>query len=199
MKVNLNESQIGYNYQQIMNNQSLFWDVADTEKIYDTLFRAIPEFLSNVKSKEQKVALAVNDLKGNLILAGIVGYHENENKDMPGNWSFEYTTIAEDLEDVKVFNYTDTQFARVATYVGRDLHGVLFQGSTMLQAVLEAVASTLITNLDQNAKEGEEYILEKEGYFQATAIIENGEKVFSIVPDGAMKRLIKDDAAIENN
>ena len=51
--------------------------------------------------------------------------------------------------------------------------------------------------LDANAVEGEEVGVEMDGVFQASVAIENGEKVFSIVPDGEIKKLIKDDAAIE--
>ena len=49
-----------------------------------------------------------------------------------------------------------------------------------------------------NAKEGEEVNLELPGYFVASVVIDGGEKVMSLVPDGAMKRLIKDDAALED-
>ena len=51
--------------------------------------------------------------------------------------------------------------------------------------------------LDENAKEGEEVIVEQDGIFQARVAVENGEKVFAIEPAGEVKMLIKDDAAIE--
>jgi hypothetical protein len=51
--------------------------------------------------------------------------------------------------------------------------------------------------LDENAKEGEEVGVEEPGIFQASVVVENGEKVFSLVPEGEIKKLIKDDSAIE--
>ena len=51
--------------------------------------------------------------------------------------------------------------------------------------------------LDNNAVEGEEVGVYADGIFQASVVVENGEKIFSIVPDGEIKKLIKDDAAIE--
>ena len=51
--------------------------------------------------------------------------------------------------------------------------------------------------LEANAVEGEEVGVELDGIFQASVAVENGEKVFSLVPDGEIKKLIKDDAAIE--
>jgi hypothetical protein len=51
--------------------------------------------------------------------------------------------------------------------------------------------------LEANAKDGEEFTVEHEGYFLATAAVEDGVVEKSFLPDGAMKRLIKDDAATE--
>jgi hypothetical protein len=51
--------------------------------------------------------------------------------------------------------------------------------------------------LDENAKEGEETVIECPGLFQARVGIEGGEKVFAIEADGEIKNIIKDDAAIE--
>ena len=39
--------------------------------------------------------------------------------------------------------------------------------------------------------------MELEGYYIASSAIENDEKVYSLVPDGQMKRLIKDDSSLE--
>ena len=51
--------------------------------------------------------------------------------------------------------------------------------------------------LETNAKEGTEFEIEHEGYFLATSAVEDGIVEKSFLPDGAMKRLIKDDAATE--
>ena len=53
--------------------------------------------------------------------------------------------------------------------------------------------------LEENASETEEVGVEQEGVFQATVSVENGEKAFSLVPEGEIKKLIKDDASIEVN
>ena len=45
--------------------------------------------------------------------------------------------------------------------------------------------------LDNNAVDGEEVGVEMDGVFQASVAVENGEKVFSIVPDGEIKKIIK--------
>ena len=50
---------------------------------------------------------------------------------------------------------------------------------------------------NENAKEGELFELEDEGYFLATVGVEDGIIVKSLLPDGPMKTLIKDDATVE--
>ncbi len=51
--------------------------------------------------------------------------------------------------------------------------------------------------LEENVSPTEEFEVELEGYFVASSAIEGDEKVFSLVPSGEMKRLIKDDSSLE--
>ena len=51
--------------------------------------------------------------------------------------------------------------------------------------------------LSANASPDEEFIISHEGFFTASAVVENGEIVKSLLPDGPMKTLIKDDATVE--
>jgi len=197
MNTNLKESTIAIDYQQEVNNQGYLWDPADTFKVFDSVILGITDYLALAKSKKQSTAVAINDLKGNLLFAGIVAYHENENEEMPGNWSYEFTFDPEDIKDAKVVNSTDGQITRFVQTAASNQYNMYFGNPTMIQVTLETFANTLKRWLDQNAREGEEVSVIEEGFFVASAVVENGEKVFSVVPDGAMKKIIKDDAAIE--
>jgi hypothetical protein len=72
-----------------------------------------------------------------------------------------------------------------------------FKGVSELVDCLIYALTTLKKWLDENAKENVEVSVELDGFFQARVAVENGEKVFAIEPDGEIKNLIKDDAAIE--
>ena len=54
-------------------------------------------------------------------------------------------------------------------------------------------------HLDQNAVEGSTFELKHDPYFVATVDVIDGEKVMSFIPDGAVKRLIKDDDSSSEN
>jgi hypothetical protein len=56
---------------------------------------------------------------------------------------------------------------------------------------------TLVQVLDNEAQPNEVVDIEMPGYFVASVGIEDNMKVFSIVPDGHMKAIIKDDSALE--
>lgn len=200
-KVLLNESSIGNNYAQRLAEQSIRWTPSDTDLIYKTLFRATSEYLGIIKSKERPVALVIEDLKGNLKMAGVVTYHKNEDQeDMPGNWSYEFILDKEEFEEreiTSVVKYVDSSFQRVLSDVART-NGFEFKKVELACTLVEEAITVLLNWLDVNCKEsGEVETVELEGYFEASVALENGEKVKSIVPDGEMKTLVKGDGTIE--
>lgn len=195
--MNFNESTIPMIYSQKMQEADLDWDSTWTHKIYETFVTGISDFLAKAKSKNNKVAVAVRDLKGNFMMGAIVGYHENDNDEMPGNWSYEFTFDESDLEGATVYLTTDTQFQQQLSRTAYKLHHIVFEMEIHIETLIELCVSILKQWLDMNAKDSEEINIEIPGYFLASVVIENGEKVMSIVPDGAMKRIIKDDAALE--
>ena len=193
----LQETSIPANFSQVMTTIGRRVEPDRVGIVYDTLLMAMSDFLAQVKSKENKTAIAVKDLKGNLLLAGIVNYHKNENEDMPGNWSYELTFNEDDLNGCNVSLSTDPHFNRVFLKTLENLHGLLLDDPIVMQPMIEEGINVIKQWLDVNAKENEEVSVEHPGFFVASVSVENGEKVYAIVPDGAMKRLIKDDSALE--
>lgn len=193
----LQETSIPVNLVQVINTLGWRLDPTQVGFIYDTTVMAISDFLGQSKSKETKTALAIKDVKGNLVVAGIVTYHKNENEEMPGNWSYEFTFNEEDLKGCNVKLSTDPHFQRVFSKTLNRLFGVEIDDILAMQPCIEEGVNVLKQWLDVNAKENEEVSVEQPGFFVASVSVENGEKIFAIVPDGAMKRLIKDDSALE--
>lgn len=196
--MNFNETTIAAKVAQDMNNLNLDLPVQYSHYMYDSLLMAVSDFLGLLKSKDVKTALTISDLKGNFKFGAIVSYHPNENEDVPGNWSYEMTFDADDIpKDTKVYASTDTQFLRILATAARDLHSFRYGAPEMIPDILITVIDALKDWLDINAVEGEEKSIELPGYFVAAVAIENGEKIFSIVPDGNLKRLVKGDAELE--
>lgn len=191
------ETGIPTQYGESLKDFGLSFEPSNVPYMFDILITSMSDFLGLTKNKTNKTSLAIKDLKGNLLLAGIVAYHPNEDEEMPGNWSYEMTFNEDDIKDTNIYLASDPQFKTVYGRVAYDLHGIEIPNAMHLQPLMNSTASTLKDWLDANAKEGEEVSVTLAGYFVASVEIEKGEKVFSIVPDGAMKRLIKDDSALE--
>lgn len=193
----LQETSIPTNLSQVIATLGWAVDASQVSFLYDTTLMAISDFLGQAKSKESKTALAVKDVKGNLVVAGVVTYHKNEDENMPGNWSYEFTFEEEDLKGADVRLSTDPHFQKVFQKTLKRLFGLAIDDPLAFQPAIEESINVLKQWLDVNAKETEKVSVEQPGFFEASVSVEDGEKIFALIPDGAMKRLIKDDAAIE--
>lgn len=196
--INFTESSIPSNYAiDILNNARMDIPPADVENLYKILFSSFAEFLAGVKKKDKSAAIVVEDLKGDFKMASIVKYHENENKDMPGNWSYEHTFNEEDIKDIDdVYRILDKEFEIVTAGVAHRLCNMMFSQPTYLYDIMLNCVTTLIKYLDENATEGEVTEIELPGYFVASVGVSDGKKEMSLVPGDAMKREVKEDAAL---
>lgn len=192
------ETSIPQMYQQNLRAYSLDWEPLDTRNIHGALILAIASFLGDAKSKEHKVALVVEDLKGNFKMAGIVAYHKNEKEpNLPGNWSFVLTFNPEDVKDAEVHKANDTYFQRFMANALYDNFNMGFaNGYVFIHDMIIEAVNVLLDWLDKNADQPDHEVT-LEGYFVANVAIDGDKKIFSITPDGSTKRLIKSDADIQ--
>ena len=198
MEIKLIESNVPQLFSQAARTYAIDWAASDTKDIIECFVTGFSRFLGIVKSKEEKsCAVAINDLKGNM---RIVRYHENEeDPERPGNWSYEMTFNPEDIKDVvNVYVTTDVRFVKVLQEVTYNLKFIKYNSVAMMEELLQSFVDSITEFLDSNAKQDEAVDLVFDGFFTASVAVEDGEKVMGIVPDGAMKRLIKDDSSLEN-
>lgn len=195
MKVILKESQIPAHLVQTVLTKCGF-DIDETIALnYTTcIFMAINKFMKLKKSKTEPVALEVKSLNGEFLLGACVRYHENEDPEMPGNWSYEYTFIEDDLKDVSSrFLATDSLFGSILSSVMIDNFGYVWNIDIGLGSKLTIEAINVIKAfLDSNVTESEEVELEHSDLFIARAAVEGGEKVMSITPAEKAKIEIKE-------
>lgn len=196
--MNFTETSIPNNFAGDLKFHMIDFEPTETFMVYNVMVASISTFLSNVKSKETPVALVLKDLKGNHKIGGKVIYHENEDETMPGNWTYEMSFNEEDFkdEDIKIFEATEQTFEIVVSKVGWNLYNMRFASVTDMHLIFIQAVDTLTHYLDVNAKVGEEVTVDMTGYFIASVEIIDDHKVMSIVPDGAMKRIIKDDSSL---
>lgn len=169
-----------------------------TGKMLDVVFTGTANLLNQAKSKDKATVFTFRKINGDLIAAAMVRFFENEDTNNPGNWSLVWTFDDADIpEGALVIDLSDSQTHSYFRAVAGEKYGMRFEDTAAMTDCLTYALIHVKKWLDENAKEGAEVSLEFDGFFQARVAIENGEKVFAIEPDGEIKNLIKDDAAIE--
>lgn len=194
----------------IVNANSVGYTFGDDdrpERVIKAFFTGVSAYLSKrkISKADEAVALVLTDVSGLFKFAGIVEYHENtENPDEPGNWSYVMTLNEDDLIDlekrktVKKLLFGDDAFKSVFDKAAYDIAGIVFEHERFIYDACLLVVDSIVQVLDHEATEGQVVDIEMPGYFVASVAVENGEKVFSLTPDGHMKELIKSDVALED-
>lgn len=168
--------------------------ILDTMKVP---VHAFSKYLGLKKNREDNgTSLILRNENGNFIIAGVVKYHAPEEEDQAGNWSYEFTFNEEDVKETHQYIVTDAAFMEVLQNVATS-HNIAIKEMDFALDLIIAFFEAIKNLLDQNVTPTEEYEIESEGFFVATSAVEGDEKVFSIVPSGEMKRLIKDDSTLE--
>lgn len=169
----------------------------DVTRIVETVVAGTTDFLAMTKSKEEGTALVFENIKGDVIIAAVVEYNDNADGEGQGNWNYYWTFDAKDLEGKRRYQISSTQVHTIIAKRGYELYRIRFATPTLITEYSVIFASLMREFLETNAKDGEEFSVEHEGYFLATSAVEDGVVEKSFLPDGAMKRLIKDDVATE--
>lgn len=169
----------------------------DITRIVEVVVAGTTDFLAMTKSKEQGTALTFENIKGDLILAAVVEYNDNADGEGQGNWNYYWTFDAKDLEGKRRYQISSTQVHSIIAKRAYELYRIRFASPTFITDYSVIFATLIREFLETNARAGEEFTVAHEGYFVATSAVEDGIVEKSFLPDGAMKRLIKDDAATE--
>ena len=191
------ENALPVEYNRVLSLRGI---ILEDEIMNDTLkvpVHAFSKYLGIKKNREDNgTALVLRDEKGNFMVAGVVKYHAPEKEDQAGNWSYEFTFNEEDVKEAHQYLVTDAAFMEVLQGVATS-HNIMIIDMEFALDLMVGFFAAIKNVLDQNVTAAEEFEIESEGFFVATAAVEDDEKVFSIVPSGEMKRLIKDDSTLE--
>ena len=200
-KFELNETRIpNLFYTEMYQKSSIDIPEALVPKCYDSLFMAMARFCEMKKRKEdKKIAFIVRDLKDNFKLGMVVEYHEgtDEETDEKGNWSVVLTFDPEDVKGSTLQIYsTDSQFIGFLSNVTREMHGFQYSLATSVPAIIELLIELVIQWLNEEAKAGEEVVLELPGYFVAQVVVDGDKKVLGITPGENIKNVVKGDLSL---
>ena len=191
------ESTLIENFIVEAKNIGTLLEPTDVLRITETVIAGTTDFLAQVKAKDAGVALTFDNVKGEMIMAAVVEYNDNADGDGQGNWNYYFTFDPKDVEGKRRYQISLTQVHSVIARRGYELCRIRFATPNLITDYSVIFATLMREFLETNAKDGEEFVVEHDGYFLAASTVEDGIVEKSLLPDGAMKRLIKDDAATE--
>lgn len=198
----LSQTQIPQNFSVGLYNDKGYDVPADlTDAVGDIVFTGVASLLGATKNREFPVAFVFEQNNGDFVAAAIIQFMKNEDdKSKPGSWDYSWTWYKDDVpENARIQKINDPQYTPYFRGVSQGKYGMAFRDTAAVVEVTRFFLEQVKKWLEENASETEEVGVEQEGVFQATVAVENGEKVFSLVPEGEVKKLIKDDASIEVN
>ena len=172
------------------------WDAIP--KLLDVLVTGVTEALADIKSKEFPVAFSFRESNDTFIAAAIVQYIPNEDKNNPGSWNYTWTFYEDDIPgNCRIVSAYDAEFVSYFRAYGHTKWRMIFEESTFAGDIFRYILSVIKKWLDDHASDVEETGVKLEGVVQFRVVVEDGEKVFAIEPEGEIKQLIKDDSSIE--
>ncbi len=167
-------------------------------KLIDVMVVGVTEALSDIKSKDYPVAFVFKEPNDTFIGAAIVQYVPNEDESKPGSWNYAWTFYEDDLpEGTRQVTAYDPQYISYFRAYGHTKWRMIFEDVNYVGDLCRYILSVIKKWLDDNASEVEETGVKLDGVITFRVVVENGEKVFAAEPDGEIKQMIKDDAAIE--
>ena len=183
--------------------KTIGWDVSIKDALwwYKVSVSGITDCLNTLKNKSVPVAVLVQDLKGNKIIAAYVQYvpAEDNSDSAAGSWVYAWTWDMNDIpEDTTVYTVDQQQIQDMIIERGYNMCNLTMATRSFVSQLCVYAFNILHDTLDQQAvAENETWEIELDGYFVASVTVESGQKVYSFVPKGEMKMLIKDDSVSE--
>lgn len=183
----------------LYDNHGLTWVDTRSADIYRVLFTSIADCLKFKERKDAKrIGFSMKDAKGNIKLGAILSYKapEEGSEEDSGNWYLEMTFDPEDMKDldIDIDNHSD-EFVTHAANNAHEIANGRFRTTEMMFNVFDTAIDTLKNFLDFNVEAGDLEVTLR-GIFTASAAIEDGKKVLSIVPGEIIKQIIKNDSAL---
>lgn len=184
----------------LRDNFGMLWVDSRTAELYRILLTTMADTLKFNQSKDvESIGMIIKDDKGNFKLGAILHFKapEEGSEEDSGNWYLEMTFDEADMADVKTIidNHSDI-FIRCASNAAQHITYGRFRSTEMMYNMFNCAIDTLVQFLDTNASETEEVEVQLRGIFTASVVIENGEKIMSIVPGEIIKQCVKNDSAI---
>lgn len=115
-----------------------------------------------------------------------------------GQWSYVWTLSEDDIANCQAIDVRSNSLVVPYYYAAlADKYHCSFNDRDSCLKMMTLMVEMIIHWVMENTKDGDETVLTLDGVFVAKGAVENGKIEVSIIPDGDMKVLIKNDAEIQ--
>lgn len=203
MEKKFKETSISEDYSKALANQHLLIGPTHIAKIATVLFHGASMCLSAMKNTSVGKALIFRAVDGRFLAGAKVQYIANvddPNNPAAGRWDYTWTAYEEDLKDCDTVDVANNaMIAPYFTAAGISLYNMKFSDSDTCITMMNTLVEFILNWLKENVTDTEPVTLVLYGVFKAVAEVDpDGSIDIGIIPDGAMKVLIKDDSAIQD-
>ena len=167
------------------------------EDIFKSITQGFAFAVKEVKSKDNPVAVCTQDQNKNMLFGVKIEFIPGDDEES-GSWNTIWSFNPEDFtdENIVIYNSEDPKIEPFFVNAAAGFQLTLYPGSGTCYTLQRTMFQVLISYLDQNATEGDQFALELDGYFSATVDVVEGIKVFNFVPDEEITNLEKGDGEI---
>ena len=201
MEKKFKETSIPEDFSRALAKQSLLLGAMHSFRMANVLFTGVSNYLSAVKNYQVPKGIIIRSV-GNEFLAGAkVEYFANEadpTNPSAGRWDYTWTCYEDDMSGVDCIDLSTNSAVLVYfTSAAQQLYSFRFSALDVCVISMITILEMIINWVKDNTTQTDSATLVLENCFKATGKVENGKVSIAIIPDGAMKVLIKDDSAIQ--
>jgi hypothetical protein len=196
MEKSFKETNIPNDLSCAIAQQGLLLGPTHVPKIATSLFSGISKCLGSIKDVSVPKAVVFKTIDGKFIAAAYVKYSKNDDGD--GNWNYSWTFNESDIDDTfQIIDFTNALVIPFITNTAHTLFSMRFADNATCVTMMVMLMEMILGWIKENTKDGESAVLNLPGVFTSTGDVVDGNITLSIVPDGDMKVMIKDDSTGE--
>lgn len=201
MERKFKETSIAEDFSKALAKQCMLLGPSTVPYIATVLFHGTSSALGAVKNTTVPKAVVFRSLDHTFLAAAKVEYIANDDdptNPAAGRWDYTWTFYEDDIKGADVIDVaTNSLMTTYYTTSGANLYNMKFQSQETCIMMMIMMIEMIIAFLKDNVTEDEPVTLTLDEVFKASASIVDGKIEMGIVPDGAMKVLIKDDSVIQ--
>lgn len=200
MEVKFKESKIPEDLSKALASQNMLLGPTMAEQAANILFVGTSRCLADNKDLSVPKAVVFRRIDGSFLVAAKLEYIKNPDDPADlasGQWNYSWTFDEEDIKDCKLIETTNNLITMYFYNAASSLYSIKFNDPSVCATVMNLVVEMIINWIKENTKDGDKAVLTLGGVFTAMGEVVDGEIQMAIIPDGEIKILIKDDAAIQ--